>query len=103
MATIRTKGFTAKDLFNAASAISLKDCEGQILKVTDVAVVEKTFEEQVITYLKSKDGKVFASISPTIAEQAVSLAEMVEKTAVDVRVISKISNAGNTYIMLELA
>lgn len=99
METIRTNGFTAKDLFNAGSATPLKQAEGKALEAKDVCVKENA-EGQLVGYIKTADGTVYATISQTVVEQVKTLAEMLPAK---VTVISKKSNAGRDYLMLELA
>lgn len=99
METIRTNGFTSKDLFNAGSATPLKEAEGKTLEVKDICVKENA-EGQQVGYIKTTDGTVYATISQTVVEQVKTLAEMLPAK---VNVISKRSNAGRNYLMLELA
>ena len=99
METIRTNGFTSKDLFNVGSATPLKEVEGKTIEAKDVCVKENA-ERQLVGYIKDADGTVYATISQTVVEQVKTLAEMVPA---NVTVISKRSNAGRNYLMLELA
>ena len=99
METIRTNGFTAKDMFNAGSATPLKQAEGKAFEVKDVCVKENA-EGQLVGYIKTADGTVYATISQTVVEQVKTLAEMLPAK---VTVITKKSNAGRDYLMLELA
>lgn len=99
METIRTNGFTAKDLFNAGSATPLKEAEGKTIDVKDVCVKENA-EGQLVCYIKTIDDVVYASISQTVVEQVKTLAEMLPAK---IKIISKKSNAGRNYLMLELA
>lgn len=99
MEMIRTNGFTSKDLFNVGSATPLKEVEGKTIEVKDVCVKENA-EGQLVGYIKADDGTVYATISHTVVEQVKTLAEMLPAK---VTVISKRSNAGRNYLMLELA
>lgn len=98
MELVRTNGFTAKDLFNIASATPLKNVDGQELEVTDVCI-RPNKDGEAVGYLKDKDGVCYATISTTCIEQIETLAELVPAT---VKVVSKKSNGGRTYFVLEL-
>ena len=102
MEKVTTKKFTAKDLFNSSSATPIKDVAGQTLDIEAVAIRDKV-DGQTCGYLKASDGKIYATISQTVIEQLVALAEMVDEGgALKVTVVPKQSNGGRTYYMLEL-
>lgn len=98
MERIRTKGFTAKDLFNASSSTPLKDVAGQELMVTELCVTEKN-DGTVAGYLKLEDGTVIATISSSVIAQFEGLAELLPAT---IKAVSKKSNGNRDYLMLEL-
>jgi len=97
METIRTKGFTAKDDFNTSSSMPLKEIVGETIEVIDVCVKEK-LDGQTIGYIKTTD-KMYATISETVIEQIISLAELVPAT---VTVVERESNQKRKYLLLEL-
>ena len=98
MELVRTNGFTAKDLFNVASATPIKNVEGQELNITDVCI-RPNKDGEAVGYMKDDNGVCYATISSTCIEQIETLAELVPTT---VKVNSKKSNAGRTYFVLEL-
>ena len=101
METIRTNGFTAKDLFNATSATPIKDVKGLQINVVDVMVTEK--DGEVVGYMKADDGTLYATISATVNEQIAALAEILnDMESVPVVVITQTSKNGREYFMLEM-
>ena len=98
MDRIRTKGFSAKDLFNSSSSTPLKDVVGVKLEVEDLCVTEKN-DGTVAGYLKVKDGTIYATISTSVIGQFEGLAELLPATIV---AVEKKSNANRDYLMLEL-
>ena len=100
METIKTKGFTPKDAFNATSATPIKDAKNSVLKVTDIMVKDKA-DGETVGYLKTDDGTIYATISNTVIEQLVALADMLTEPQ-DVLVVPKQSNSGREYFLLEL-
>lgn len=101
MEKIKTKGFSAKDEFNASSATPIKMAKNSVLKVTDVMIKDKT-DGETVGYLKTDDGIIFATISATVIEQLVALSEMLTGDTLDILVVAKTSNSGREYFMLEL-
>lgn len=101
MEKIKTKGFTAKDEFNASSATPIKMAKNGVIEVTDVMVKDKA-DGETVGYMKTTDGTIYATISATIIEQLVALAEMVQAGPLTVMVVPKTSNGGREYFMLEL-
>lgn len=102
MEKVMTKKFTSKDLFNASSATPIKEVEDQTLEIEAVAIKEK-LDGQPCGYLKTTDGKIYATISATVLEQLTTLADLVEEFGtLQVKVVAKTSNGNRTYYMLEL-
>lgn len=103
MNVIKTNGITVKDIFNANNSEAIKDHDGEVISVVDVAIETKV-DDQKVAYLKDANGVMFASISPTVIEQALMLIDMLEtQSKVDVVVESGVSAQGNTYFVLKLA
>lgn len=105
MEKTRTKGFTAKDEFNASTATPIKEATGEILEVEDVMVAEKHDNDEVVVvgYLKTTNGDMYATISDTIINQLLALIEMIDEDGSQkVSVQAKTSNAGRQYFMLQL-
>lgn len=107
MELIRTKGITAKDIFNATSAKSIKDIKDETISVNGVFVKEKAEEDGKVTtvgYLKTEDGVIYATVSATVIEQLEPLAEMLDETGsvCNIKVVGKTSNANREYFQLEL-
>lgn len=98
MKEIRTNGFTGKDIFNASASTPLKDIVGVHIDVTDVYVTTKD-DDTTVAYLKAADGTIYGTISQSIIGQITGLAELLPTTIV---AVSKRSNAGRDYLMLEL-
>lgn len=101
METLRTKGFSAKDEFNSASATPIKAAKNSVVKITDIMVKDKV-DGETVGYLKADDGTIFATISATVIEQLVPLAGLLEAGPQDILVVPKTSGSGREYFMLEL-
>lgn len=102
MADVRTTNFTSKDKFNIGSATPLKNVCGQTLNITAVCVAEKA-DGEIAGYMKDDKNTIYATISNSVIDQLVALAELVEEEGtIAVRVLERTSNAGRTYFLLEL-
>lgn len=101
MENFKTSKFTAKDVFNSMSATPIKDAENQTLKVEAVAIKDKA-DGSPCGLIKASDGKIYATISATVLEQLVPLAEVIEAGPVDIKVTPKVSGQGRTYYVLEM-
>ena len=103
METIRTKGFTAKDIFNSTASTPIKDVKEETIKVADIFVKDKV-DGDTVGYLKTEDGTIYATVSNTVIDQLPALAEINEgqNGAVEVKVVPKTSNSGREYYILEL-
>lgn len=101
METIRSKGFTAKDEFNSASSIPIKEVKDTVIEVEAILAKEKP-DGQPVAHLKTTDGKIYATISSTLIEQMPSFAVLLEEAPQKVLVKPMKSNAGREYFMLEL-
>lgn len=102
METLKTKGFTAKDRFNTASATPIKEAKGTIIKVKDVMVTENT-EGEAVGFLKTSEDDIYATISVTVIDQLVPLIDILQEDGEqEIAIITKTSEAGNEYFMLEL-
>lgn len=106
MEKIKTNGFSAKDEFNSASATPIKAVKNTVIKVTDIMVKDKLPDEdgkvETVGYLKDEEGAIYATISPTVIEQLLSLVDMLGEGPQNVLVVPKQSNGGREYFMLEL-
>ena len=106
MEKTKSKGFTAKDEFNASSATPIKEAKGETLNVKDVMVTEKFDDKEnknvLVGYIKTDDEQIYATISGTIINQLLALVEMVEDGTQTVLVQSNQSNSGREYFMLKL-
>lgn len=101
---IRTKEISAKDMFNASTAMPLKDKLNEELTVVGIFTREKTGVDGIegtVGYIKTSDA-IYATVSGTTLEQFDALAEMLDAGQVTIRPISRRSNAGREYIQLEL-
>ena len=107
MEEIRTKEFTAKDMFNAATAKPLKSVIGQTLNITAIWVCERPDLDgnmQVVANIKTDDGSIFGTISDTVIRSVTALPEMLEQEgAIKVNVESRPGSKGRDYIVITLA
>lgn len=102
MEGFRTEGFTAKDLFNAASATPIKSLKGSSIEVTDV-MVSVNSDGELVGYMKDTQGIIYATISSTVIDQLKPLAELLDDaSSIRIGVISKTSDNDREYFMLEL-
>ena len=106
MTEIRTKNFTAKDMFNAATAKPLKSVIGQQLSVTGIWVCEKpdlNGEVQVVANIKTEDGSIYGTISDTVIRAVIALPEMLEEGPVAINVEERLGTNGRNYLVITLA
>lgn len=103
---IRTKDFTAKDMFNAATATPLKSAIGQALIITGIWITERADQDgvvQVVANLKTSDGKIYGTISDTVIRSASALPEILEDGPVTINVEERPGNKGRNYLVITLA
>lgn len=107
MEEIRTQKFTAKDMFNSATAQPLKTQIGNTLKVVGIWVCERPDldgEIQTVANLKTEDGQIFGTISETVIRAVLALPEMLEESgAIDIKVEERPGSKGRNYIVITLA
>ena len=106
MTEIRTENFTAKDMFNAATAKPLKSVIGQQLSVTAIWVCEKpdlNGEVQVVANIKTEDGSIYGTISDTVIRAVIALPEMLEDGPVAINVEERPGTKGRSYLVITLA
>lgn len=107
MEEIRTKEFTAKDMFNSATAEPLKSQIGNTLKVVGIWVCERpdlNGEVQTVANLKTDDGHIYGTISETVIRSVLALPEMLEESGfVDINVEERPGTKGRNYIVITLA
>ena len=107
MEEIRTKEFTAKDMFNAATAKPLKSVIGSTLNVVGIWVCERpdmNGEIQTVANIKTDDGSIYGTISETVIRSVLALPEMLEEEgSVAVNVESRPGSKGLDYIVITLA
>lgn len=107
MEEIRTKEFTAKDMFNAATANALKTMVGQTIRVVGLWVCERpdlNGEIKVVANLKAEDGSIYGTISDTVIRSVLALPEMLEEAGyVDITVEERPGTKGRSYIVITLA
>ena len=106
MEKLMTKGFTAKDEFNAANSTPIKMAKNAVITVVDLMVKDKLPDDdgkvETVGYLKAEDGTIYATISSTVIEQMIALADILNEGPQDVLVVPKTSNGGREYFLLEL-
>lgn len=106
MTEIRTKNFEAKDIFNAATALPLKNAIGQTLKITAIWVCERPDADgvaQVVANIKTEDGTIYGTISETVIRSVVALPEMLDvMPSVEVKVEERAGNKGRSYLVMQL-
>lgn len=106
MEEIRTNEFTAKDMFNAATAMPLKSAIGQTLTITAIWVCERpdlNGEVQTVANLKTADGTIYGTISDTVIRSVVALPEMLEDGPVAINVEERPGQKGRSYLVITLA
>lgn len=106
MEEIRTKEFTAKDMFNSATAMPLKSAVGETLNITAIWVCERPDLEgeiQVVANLKTEDGTIYGTISDTVIRSALALPEMLEDGPVTINVEERPGQKGRSYLVITLA
>ena len=107
MEEIRTKEFTAKDMFNSATAQPLKSQIGSTLRVVGIWVCERpdlNGEVQTVANLKTEDNQIYGTISETVIRSVLALPEMLEEAGfVDINVEERPGTNGRNYIVITLA
>ena len=107
MEEVRTNGFSAKDMFNSAVALPLKNAVGQVLNVTDVWVCERPDVEgniQTVANIKTEDGSIYGTISDTVVRSVLALPEMlVENGVVAIKPEFRPGSHGREYLIITLA
>ena len=99
--------FTAKDMFNAATALPLKNVAGSTLTIVGVWVCERpdnNGEVQLVANLKTDDGTIYGTISQTVIRSVLALPEMLESAdSIDIRVEERPASKGRTFLIIQLA
>lgn len=107
MEEIRTQEFTAKDMFNSATAQPLKSVIGQQITVVGIWVCERpnlNGEIQTVANIKTADGTIYGTISETVIRSVLALPEMLkEEGQVAVNVEERPGTKGRNYIVITLA
>lgn len=106
MEEIRTNNFTAKDMFNAATARPLKSAIGQTLNVVGVWVCERpdlNGEIQTVANIKTDDDSIYGTISETVIRSVIALPEMLEDGPVAINVEERPGKGGRNYLVITLA
>lgn len=107
MEEIRTSEFTAKDMFNAATANPLKSAIGETLVITGIWVCERPNLDgvaQIVANVKTKDGKIYGTISDTVIRSIIALPEILEEEGeVTINVEERPGKAGRSYLVITLA
>lgn len=106
MEEIRTKEFTAKDMFNSATAMPLKSAIGATLTVTAIWVCERpdlNGEVQTVANIKTEDGTIYGTISDTVVRSLIALPEMLEDGPVTINVEERPGQKGRSYLVITLA
>ena len=107
MEEIRTQEFTAKDMFNAATAKPLKAAAGQVLTVVGIWICERpdlNGEVKVVGNIKTEDGEIYGTISDTVIRSLIALPEMLaEDGSIKVQVEERPGKGGRNYLVITLA
>ena len=106
MEEIRTKEFTAKDMFNSATAMPLKSAIGETLTVVAIWVCERpdlNGELQIVANIKTEDGTIYGTISDTVVRSLIALPEMLEDGPVVINVEERPGQKGRSYLVITLA
>lgn len=106
MMEVRTEKFEAKDVFNAATAIPLKEVVNQTINVVALWICERpNLEGEVTTVanLKTDDGKIYGTISETVVRSALALPEMLqEQGSIAIRPEFREGSKGREYLVITL-
>ena len=105
MTEIRTENFTAKDMFNAATALSLKSVIGQQITILGIWVCERPDLDgnvKPVANLKCDDGNIYGTISDTVIRSVTALPELLEAGPVTVNVETRPGTKGRDYIVITL-
>lgn len=107
MEDVRTRDFTAKDMFNSATAKSLKSLVGKTINVVAIWVTERPDIDGVIktvANLKTDGGEIYGTISDTVIRSVLALPEMLEENgAVAINVEARPGKGGRDYLVITLA
>ena len=107
MEEIRTQEFTAKDMFNAATAKPLKSAINQVINIVGIWVCERpdfNGEVQTVANIKTDDGSIYGTISETVIRSVLALPEMLaEAGAIPVKVEERPGKSGYNYLVITLA
>jgi len=110
MTNIRTENFTAKDIFNTATAKPLKDCinpktgKGEIT-ISAVYITERPDQDgnvQEVANFKLDNGDIVSTISQTVIKSACALPELLEDGDVTVEIEQRQGNHGRSFLVLVL-
>lgn len=107
MMEIRTEAFTAKDMFNSATAQPLKSAIGETLNIVAIWVCERpdlNGEVQTVANLKTDAGVIYGTISETVIRSVLALPEMLEESgSVAINVEERPGQKGRSYLVISLA
>lgn len=106
MNEVRTKNFTARDMFNAATAKPLKSAVGQTLIVTAIWITERADNDgvaQVVANIKTSDGEIYGTISNSVIRSAEAIPEILEDGPVSINVEARPGNNDRDYLVITLA
>lgn len=106
MEEIRTNNFTAKDIFNSATAKPLKSAIGEVLNIVAIYVCERADlngEIQVVANLKTDDEEIYGTISDTVVRSVLALPEMLEEEgSVAIKIEERPGTKGRSYLVATL-
>lgn len=106
MEEIRTYNFTAKDIFNSATAQPLKSAIGEVLNIVAIYVCERADlngEVQVVANLKTDNGVIYGTISDAVVRSVLALPEMLEEEgSVAIKVEERPGTKGRSYLVATL-
>lgn len=107
MEEIRTKNFTAKDMFNSATAKPLKSMVGQTIDVSAIWICERPDLDgaaQTVANIKTVDGTIYGTISETVIRSLFALPEMLlTEEYISINVEERDGTKGRNYIVITLA
>ena len=107
MEEIRTKNFTAKDMFNSATAKPLKSMVGQTIDVSAIWICERPDPDgvaQTVANIKTVDGTIYGTISETVIRSLFALPEMLlTEEFISINVEERDGTKGRNYIVITLA
>lgn len=106
MEEVRTNNFTAKDMFNSATALPLKSAVNQELEVVAVWICDRPDLDgnmQTVATIKTADDKLYGTISDTVVRSVLALPEMLlTEESIKIKPEYRPGSKGREYLIITL-